>query len=247
MEHSPKLAGNMATAADLSHLRDGVIVFDLDGTLADTAPDLVSALNTAMGNEGLPPVQLSDVRAMVGRGSRALIVRALARLGTSYPDMGVDALQADFLDAYQANPVAHSQLFPGVIEALETLRTAGAHLVVATNKPDVLALPVIDGLGLAPYFERIVGANAAPKRKPHRDHLIAAAGEFGLSRAVMVGDSAPDVGAARHAGIPVVLMGHGYSETPMQKLLPDALISGFERLPETISALMSRMEHAPHQ
>lgn len=233
------MAAPPSNAPSLAPLRDSVVIFDLDGTLADTSPDLVRALNVVMGNQALPPVQLQDVRAMVGRGSRLLILRALARLGIGLPEPLVDAMQDEFLHVYAANPVAESQLFANVKTTLDTLKHHGAHMVVATNKPDALAHPVLEGLGIASYFERMIGADTAPKRKPHADHLRAAAGQYGMQNAVMIGDSGPDAQAAHNAGIPVILMRYGYSEVPMETLSPTAILDDFEQLPHAIARIIS--------
>ncbi len=218
-------------SADLAPLNGAVILFDLDGTLVDSAPDLTAALNHALRTEGLPPCPPEAVRHLVGRGARVLIRRALARLGTAYPDPGVEAMLRDFL-AYYADHIAdHTTPAPGLRASLDTLRAAGATLCVATNKPDRLAVALLDALDLSGYFERVVGATRAPRPKPSASHLAAAAGADGLDRAIMVGDSETDFHAARNAGVPIILIRDGYSERDIDALGADAVIDAFAHLP----------------
>lgn len=223
-----------------SPLHGAVILFDLDGTLVDTAPDLVAALNAALGGLGLPPCPVADVRAMVGRGSRAMIYRGLARSGTALPEPEVDALQRAFLAAYRDAIAVESRVFPHVRAALEALSAAGAELAVATNKPDALAEALLQALTLDHHFTRLIGATRAPRRKPDPAHLRAAAGPAGLARAVMVGDSPVDAAAARAANAPVILLRHGYSEVDVDTLGADAVLDGFDTLVATVSDLAAR-------
>lgn len=226
------------TATDIS-LNGVVVALDLDGTLVDTAPDLVRALNAALASDGLPAQPLAPLRVMVGRGARALVIRALARLGTAYPESGVDTLRDRFLDAYRADIAAQSRPYPGALDALRTLKAAGADLVMATNKPDALAHALLDALNVGGWFSRVVGADTAPKRKPDGAHLRAAIGAERMARAVMVGDSEADASAARDAGIPVILMRHGYTETPIEHVPAEAYLDGFHELPACVAALMA--------
>ncbi len=224
-----------ARRPDRQILDGSVILFDLDGTLVDTAPDLVRALNHALVKDGLPKAQLSDVRAMVGRGSRALILRALARCGTSYPEAKLQALQSDFLQAYAEGVAQDSVLFPHVRETLDVLKAAGAHMAVATNKPHGLAQAVLDAFNISDYFFNLVGGDTAPRKKPDGAHLVAAAAPHTLERAVMIGDSETDAAAAHAARVPVILVRHGYSETPLDLLKAHAIFDDFEDLPEAIA------------
>ncbi len=221
-------------------LQGAVILFDLDGTLVDTAPDLVAALNAALAEIGLPPCPLSDVRAMVGRGSRAMIYRGLARVGTALPEPAITALQRRFLTAYRGAIAVESRIYPGVEAALDALSADGAELAVATNKPDDLAHALLRALALEHRFARVVGATRAPRRKPDAAHLRAAAGEAGVARAVMIGDSPVDAAAARAAGVPIILLRHGYSETPVDTLGADAVIDGFDQVPAAVALALAR-------
>jgi phosphoglycolate phosphatase len=214
------------------------IAFDLDGTLVDTAPDLVRALNAIIVPRGLSPVPLNDVRALVGRGAQALIERAY-----SQQDKDISAEEAlsfvpGFIEAYQADIIGESAPYPGVIETLEKLQKAGAILSVCTNKPSILADQIIKGLGLNNYFTRIIGPDRTTAKKPSADHVIDAVGS-GFSYMAMVGDSSPDVDAAKAAGIPSIVMSYGYSEKPASSLGADRLIHSFSNVPKTLVELWS--------
>ena len=227
----------MTTA--LNALAGATIILDLDGTLVDTAPDLVRALNAVVEADGYPATPIEDVRAMVGRGSRALLRRAYARCGTALPEPLMDARQAAFLAIYEAGIADHSRPFPGVEAALDAFMAAGAICVIATNKPQHLTERLIDTLGWRRRFARLVGADAASRKKPHAAHLIeAAGGRDAISRAVMIGDSATDVAAARAAGTPVALMRHGYTERPVETLGADRILEAWEEAPPAVAALL---------
>lgn len=225
----------------MSQLKGAVILFDLDGTLVDTAPDLVRALAETLAEDGFPPASIEDVRAMVGRGARALLQRGYARVGTARPEPVLDARVARFIALYDADIARHSKPFPGAVEALDALAAAGAELALATNKPQGLTEKLMATLGLSDRFVRMLGADAVPRRKPHPGHLAAAAGGWpALARAVMVGDSETDAAAARAAGVPLVLMAHGYSETPLDALGADRVLASFEGLPAICAELLAR-------
>ncbi|MCG8442531.1 MAG: HAD-IA family hydrolase [Caulobacterales bacterium] len=222
-------------------LAGATVIFDLDGTLVDSAPDLVRAANEAMAEVGFPPMPLEDVRAMVGRGGRALLRRAYAHSGAGAPEPVMEARLARFLELYEGDIARLTRFYPGALETLGRLKEAGARLVIATNKSDHLTATLLAALGAEAWFERVVGATSAPRRKPDASHLLAAAGSpAALARAVMVGDSGTDVAAARAAGAPVVVMAHGYSETPLDALGADAVVDGFAELPATVAALLRK-------
>ncbi|MEA1941445.1 MAG: HAD hydrolase-like protein [Pseudomonadota bacterium] len=227
----------MLEKADAALFADAAIAFDLDGTLVDTAPDLVRALNAVIEPRGLPAVPLADVRAMVGRGARVLIERAHARSGAEMGD--AEALVAEFIEIYKADVAARSRTFPDVEETLDWLVSAGARLSVCTNKPSVLSDLLIGELGLARYFERIVGPERTSAKKPDAAHLHASLGS-GYGRAALVGDSAPDVGSARAAGLPVVVMSYGYSENPADSLGADRVVHAFRDVPRALAEIWQR-------
>lgn len=222
-------------------LAGAVIVFDLDGTLIDTAPDLVATLNLLLAREGLAPLPLAEVRGMIGSGARALIARGFAASGAPLDEAKLTGLFADFIAHYRAHIADESRPFPGVLAALDALEAGGARLGVCTNKRTDLSVALLDALGLAHRFAAIVGADAAPAPKPAAAHLFATIERAGgrVGRAVMVGDSVSDAGAARAAGVPLVLVSFGYTDIPARELGPDVLIDHFDELPAACRRLLA--------
>ncbi|WP_233205309.1 HAD hydrolase-like protein [Alkalicaulis satelles] len=217
------------------------LAFDLDGTLVDTAPDLVRALNASITPFGLDPVPLDDVRAMVGRGARALIERAFERAGRPHPPEQelTDALEL-FLAVYRDGIADLSRPFPGVEEALETLAGAGARLSVCTNKPGWLAVPLLEALAMAGRFERITGAEDAPAKKPDPAHFFTAVGGGPAGAGdILVGDSSVDYDTARAAGAGIVLFELGYNEKPVSTLGADRLFDAYGSLPALLDGLVT--------
>ncbi len=217
------------------------VIFDLDGTLVDSAPDLTAALNHTMGAIGLPRIGADEVRHMVGHGARALIHKAVTAAGAALDDDAFDAALATFLEHYADHIADGTAPFPNVIETLDLLRGHGVKLGVCTNKPQRLTDLLLDGLGMSHWFGAIIGADAVAEKKPHAGHLTATVGRLGgdLRRTVMVGDSQTDVDTARNAGTPVVAVSFGYSTVPAADLLADRLIDDFAELPEALAALIA--------
>jgi phosphoglycolate phosphatase len=217
------------------------IVFDLDGTLVDTAPDLMSTLNLLLAREGIATLPLVKARDMIGQGARALIARGFAAAGAPLDDEKLSALFADFIAHYLAHIADESRPFPGVIAAIDVLTAEGARLAVCTNKRTDLSVALLDALDLTHRFAAVVGADAAPAAKPSAAHLVATVERAGgrMERAVMVGDSASDAGAARAAGVPLVLVSFGYTDTPAGELGADVLIDHFDDLPEACRRLLA--------
>lgn len=216
------------------------ISFDLDGTLVDTAPDLVRSTNVVMDSAGIARISLESVRGMVGQGARALVVKAAAASGVSFSDPDLDAHVAHFLEVYRAGLTELSRPFDGVDETLSQLAEQGAILSVCTNKPPHLANPVLEAFGLEQHFKAIVGNGQAGVNKPDARHLtytIEASGG-NVSRALMVGDSITDVQAARNANIPVVLVSFGYTIEKASTLGADAIFDHYHELPELAARLM---------
>ena len=222
-------------------LADATIVFDLDGTLVDTAPDLVRALNETLALEGLPRVKLETVRTMVGQGARVLIERAAARHGVSYQSERLDELTETFVDFYRADIARDSKLFPGVEDALGSLAELGAKLAVCTNKRTELSQTLLQALSMTDWFAAIVGADAVAERKPHPDHYRAAVTRAGgtLRRSVMIGDTVADVAAARGAGAPVAVVAFGYCDEGAEKLGADVILRSFSELTPTCRRLLA--------
>ncbi len=211
---------------------DATIVFDLDGTLVDTAPDLVRALNETLDLEGLPRVRLAAVRALVGQGARVLIERAAALAGVNFSSERLNELTGAFIEFYRADIAGASHVFPETEAALDALASLGAKLSVCTNKRTDLSVQLLEKLGLAQRFSAIVGADAVTDRKPHPDHYRAAVTRAGgvLRRSLMVGDSAADVATARGAGAPVAVVSFGYCDGGAERLGADALLHRFSEL-----------------
>ncbi|MDZ4776549.1 MAG: HAD hydrolase-like protein [Alphaproteobacteria bacterium] len=221
-------------------LDGATIVFDLDGTLVDTAPDLLRALEAVMATEGLtaPPAEVA--RLMVGQGARVMIERAAARAGVAWPEEKLNQLTETFVGIYAADIAGASLPFPGLEAALDALGAAGARLSVCTNKRTGLSEQLLTALGLANRFGAIVGADAVTTRKPAAEHYVAAVTRAGgnVGRSVMVGDGAADVGAARAAGVPVIAVTFGYCEEGVDALGADALISSYDDLGAVVRRLI---------
>jgi phosphoglycolate phosphatase len=217
-----------------------ILVFDLDGTLADTAPDLIGTLNMLLAREGLPTQAPREARVFVGAGARALIERGFAAAGAPPEKERADVLVAEFLTHYEAHIVDETRLFPGAREALERFQQAGFALAVCTNKPEPLARLLLERLGEARRFSAICGRETFAMSKPDgrvlRSTIALAKGD--PKRALMVGDSKTDIDTARSAGAPVVAVDFGYSDTPVARLSPDRVISHFQELWDAAGALL---------
>ena len=217
------------------------IVFDLDGTLIDTAPDLIDTLNVILARHDVAPVAFADARTMIGAGVKPLLQRALASKGLHYPPDRIDRLFGEYLEIYAAHIADRSRPFPGLEGALDALAAQGCRLAVCTNKLEWLSVRLLDALGLAPRFAAICGQDTFTMRKPDPDMLrltiVRAGGNTG--HAVMVGDSMTDVATARAAAVPVIAVDFGYTETPAAELGADRLISHFDALPAAVTALVS--------
>jgi phosphoglycolate phosphatase len=217
-----------------------IVVFDLDGTLVDTAPDLINALNFILGREGLPPVPLHAARNMIGAGARRLLERGLELDGRSAGLEDITRLTNDFIDYYAAHIADLSRPFEGLESALDDLGARGYRFAVCTNKLEWLSKLLLDRLGLSARFSAICGADTFGVSKPDpailRQTIARAGGQ--LASAIMVGDAGPDIGVARRAGIPVIGVEFGYTEVPIADLKPDRLISHLSDLPAAVESLM---------
>lgn len=218
-------------AAPLSGLS---ICFDLDGTLVHTAPDLVRVTNEVIALEGLPDTDYGLAESVVGFGSRRLITDALNRAAHAVDERRLSELQTIFLLKYAEDIAQTSHPYPGVVDTLRALRALGAELAVCTNKPGWLARPLLEALRMQSYFSRVVGGDEAPRSKPDPRHVFMAAGHRDPDRIVMVGDSLPDMGAARNAGAFAVLMTYGYSHSPQIRLRADVRLRNFRDLTPTL-------------
>lgn len=216
-----------------------MIVFDLDGTLVDTAPDLVATLNLIFEREGLPPVPYDEARKLIGGGARAMLVRGLEADRRTVTPEHLDRLFKDFVDHYTAHVADLSQPFPGVTDALDALSASGHALAVCTNKFERQSLMLLEALQLGDRFKAICGQDTFGIAKPDpeilRRTILAAGGD--PARAIMIGDSETDILTARAAGLPVIAVDFGYSEKPVADYAPDRLISHFSQLPQEIAGL----------
>jgi phosphoglycolate phosphatase len=216
------------------------LVFDLDGTLVHTLPDIAAALARVFDAHGIPAPDLPAVRRMIGDGARMLIAKALAAAGGDDGEARIDALYREFLVDYEAHACVASAPFPQVPEALAAFRGAGHPLGVCTNKPHGSTLVLLRALGLDPFFDVIVGGDRLPFRKPDPRHLRAvleALSPAGEASAIMIGDSRNDLLAARGAGIPCILVRHGYGEDRADDLGADLVVDGFAELPDAVRTL----------
>jgi phosphoglycolate phosphatase len=213
------------------------IVFDLDGTLIDTAPDLVDTLNLILAQEGLREMAFESARILIGGGSRGMIERALADEGRHCSTAEIDRMFGAFIAHYAAHIADRSRPFPQLEATLEGLAGAGHRLAVCTNKLEWLAVRLLQALRLARHFRAICGPDTFGVRKPDpemlRQTILRAGGQ--PERAIMVGDSKTDVRTARAANVPVIAVDFGYSDVPVATLQPDRIISSFTDLPAAIA------------
>lgn len=220
----------------------GTLVFDLDGTLAETAPDIMATLNLLLAREGLPALPLEKARELVGAGARALIERGFKASGRPLAPEKLDALFADFLPLYLKRVAEASYLFPGVEAALERLEAQGYALAICTNKPEPHSLALVEALGVRARFRAIVGRETLPFFKPDPRVLLETIRLSGgdPARAIMIGDSRTDLDTARAARIPTIGVSFGYTDVPMVALGPDRLIEHFDALDAAVESLLGR-------
>ncbi|QHO77586.1 phosphoglycolate phosphatase [Bradyrhizobium sp. CCBAU 051011] len=215
------------------------VVFDLDGTLVDTAPDLIAALNFVLAREGLTPVPVKTARNMIGAGARKLIERALEAEGRIMGVEDINRLTKDFIDYYGAHIADASRPFEGLEAALDDLAAQGCRFAVCTNKLEWLSKRLLDELGLSGRFAAICGADTFGVSKPDpiilQQTVARAGGDIGAT--VMVGDAGPDVGVARRAGVPVIGVEFGYTDVPIAEFKPDRLIGHMRELPAAVDGL----------
>ncbi len=222
-------------------LAGATILFDLDGTLVDTAPDLVSALNHVLVEASLQPVGMESVGTLIGHGARAMIERGMAVQGAALRPEEVDAHFKRFIDYYSDHIAERSRPFPGAVAALENLQAAGAQLAVCTNKSQILSDRLLEALDILRFFAKIVGADSVSSKKPHPAHIWETLDRCdGLAqRAIMVGDSRTDERAARLAGLPFIFFTFGYETETAAALRPDVVLSHYDELFAAISGLLN--------
>ncbi len=218
-----------------------IVVFDLDGTLVDTAPDLIATLNVVFAREGLPSVLYENAPNLIGGGAMGMIARGLAAEGRDVTPTKREQMYTDFIAHYSAHIADRSRPFPGLVDTLDELTANGYSLAVCTNKLERLSIQLLKTLALADRFETICGQDTFGIQKPDPEILrrtVAAAGGR-LQNAILVGDSDTDIRTARAAGIPVIAVDFGYSDRPVAEYRPDRIISHFTQLPLAIDAIFS--------
>jgi phosphoglycolate phosphatase len=213
-----------------------IVAFDLDGTLADTAPDIGASLNHTLAALGRPELAPETVRALIGEGARTLLRKALERSGAADADL-VEHAYPIYLDHYAAHICVGTRTYPGVEAAMDELAARNARLAICTNKPERLTLQLLDALGWSTRFSAIVGADTLPYRKPDPRTLAEAVARAGGGRAAYVGDSITDVETARAAGLPSIVVSFGFRDRPAGELGADAMIESFDMLVPTLERL----------
>lgn len=218
------------------------VVFDLDGTLIDSAPDIADALNRAIDKRGLAPFTVEKVKEMIGGGVPKLVERAVLAHGVSR--IGLLPLAADFIKFYRQNLTTQTTLYEGARELLEQFQNEGRGLGLCTNKQHELTIDILNELDLAKYFSAVVGERMGRPRKPDPAPLRGVLSALGVQagQAIMVGDSAADVGCAKAAGVASVVVSFGYSRIAPQDLGGDAIIGSLSELPNQFRALRPRNE-----
>lgn len=220
-----------------------LVVFDLDGTLIDTAHDLVASLNHTIGLEGLEPVGYGDLTHLVGHGGQVMIRRAFALRGREITDTELQRMLAVFVEHYADAMPGVSMPYPGLTDAMDRLAASGYRLAVCTNKMEGLARRLVDGLGLTARFSAITGGDTFAVRKPDAEHLLGtiSRAEADPMRTVMIGDSLNDMLVARNAGVPSIGVPFGYSDVPVAELEPNHVIAHFDELtPDLVERLIAR-------
>jgi phosphoglycolate phosphatase len=217
-----------------------VAVFDLDGTLVDTAPDLLATLNVVLTASGYQPMPAEKTYGAIGQGSRVMIERALEYQDINVDDATLQRMHEHYLDHYVENIAVSSRPFDGVVDLLDRLSGEGVRLAVCTNKLEGLSVRLLTELGLADRFAAIVGADTLDVRKPDPGHVLGTIERAGgdKTRAIMVGDSRADIDAAKAAGVPVIAVDFGYTETPVRELGPDHIISHYDALYELAAPVL---------
>ncbi|HEV7139348.1 MAG TPA: phosphoglycolate phosphatase [Steroidobacteraceae bacterium] len=215
-----------------------LVVFDLDGTLVDSAADLAAAINAMLADFGCEPLPVQEVRLMIGDGVPMLVARALAAKHCRHADPA--AAEGVFMRHYASAATALTTAYPRAAEGLRALRDDGIPLAVCTNKPARISAEILGRLGLAAYFARVIGGDSLPFRKPDPRVLLALTEAFAVrpETALLVGDSEVDAATAHAAGVPFVLMKHGYRRGPAEKIRCLAALDGFGELPPLVRALV---------
>jgi len=222
--------------------RFDTVIYDLDGTLIDSAKDMQVAVSRVLADHGLPPVTEDDVRIFMGQGSKVTMNKAFTKYGKTLDDAALSAATAEFVRYYEADPVGHTTAFAGVAEVVQHFGKLGLRQGVCTNKFERPSRMILGHLKLMPPITDLAGADTFPVRKPDPRHILMLVERMGRTpeKAVMVGDSIHDVEAAHAAGLPAVLVSWGYTARPASELGAEAVIERFDALPQALERLASR-------
>lgn len=216
------------------------VVFDLDGTLVDTAPDLLNATNHVLERVGRTQISIEQIRSIIGSGAKAMMREGFKLTGEAAPEEQIDALWEPFIAHYEANITAESALFPGCLDVLSELKSRGATLAVCTNKLKHLADQVLGELNVENLFAACFGADSVPERKPNGDHILltidAACGN--PDKSIMIGDSQTDEKAARNAGLPFIFVPFGYGPGTPDTVHAAAVVEDYSKMVSTIEQLV---------
>ena len=216
-----------------------LIIFDLDGTLAHTAPDLLGTLNRITKSYNLTKLGMAEFGQIIGHGAKAMIERSFAVNGKTLDEDTAEELLKAFLEDYAANIANETHLFDGVLEAMDTLETKGYKFALCTNKTESMARLLLEELNVTQRFLSITGGDTFDFRKPDKRHLkeTAKLAGFPIKKAIMIGDSATDINAAKNADIPSIAVTFGYTEIPVEQLGANLIINDFNQLPPAIESL----------
>jgi phosphoglycolate phosphatase len=218
------------------------VVFDLDGTLADTSADLIAAANACFDGLGHGPLldPVADALTAFG-GGRAMLRLGFGRLGVNWTEADVDAQYPVLLQAYGAAIDIHTRLYPGAVAAVTQLRASGYATAICTNKPEALAVTLVDRLGISHLFGALLGADTLPVRKPNPEHYFETVRRVGgtIGQSLLIGDTITDRDTARAAAVPVVLVGFGPEGPAVSRLGPDALLQHYDDLPALVERLLA--------
>jgi phosphoglycolate phosphatase len=222
--------------------RFDTVLYDLDGTLIDSAKDMQLAVSNVLADHGLPPVTEDDVRIFMGQGSKVTMGKAFAKHGKSLDDAALTAVTREFVRYYEADPISHTTAFAGVADVVTTFARLGLKQGVCTNKFENPSRIILQHLKLMPPITDVAGADTFTVRKPDPGHILQLIDKMGghRDRAVMIGDSIHDVEAAHGAGLPAVLVSWGYTARPASELGAEAVIDRFDALPEALGQIAAR-------
>jgi phosphoglycolate phosphatase len=228
-----------STADKLITSRFDTIIYDLDGTLIDSAKDMQVAVSHVLADHGLPPVTEDDVRIFMGQGSKVTMGKAFAKFGKTLDETALNGVTREFVRYYEADPISHTTAFAGVADVVAHFARLGLKQGVCTNKFEKPSRMILAHLKLMPPITDVAGADSFPVRKPDPRHILMLLDRMGgdPKRTAMIGDSIHDVEAAHGAGLPAVLVSWGYTARPASELGAEAVIQRFDALPEALEQI----------